>query len=191
MSKREQAPGSLAKLTARQQRFVEEYLVDLNATKAAERAGYSPRAARMHGSRLMMNDDIAGAIFEAQQARARRTDITADRVVQELAVIAFSDLGEVFDNESGTLRMRRFSEMSEHVRRALESVREQPTEKGVILSVKLHSKVAALKMLADHLGMDAPKKVRVDGNLGMRVLTPEMADEIRRKILGGGDDDND
>lgn len=183
------------KLTARQRRFVEEYLVDLNATKAAERAGYSERGANVAGARLLANVSVQDAISEAQQARARRTDITADRVLRELALIAFADLGEVFESDAAgaTLRMRSLSEMPEETRRAIESLREQPTDKGVVRSVKLHSKVAALKMLADHLGMDPPKRHEHSGPGGRPIetanshgkLSDEAADAIMRKALLG------
>src|SRR5215213_1985099 len=81
-------------LTARQARFVEEYLVDLNATQAAIRAGYSARTANEQASRLLANVSVAAAISEALAARAERTQITADQVVEELAAIGFAKLGD-------------------------------------------------------------------------------------------------
>ena len=87
---------------ARQQRFVDEYLVDLNATQAAIRASYSRRSAREIGRRLLTNVDIGAAIAAAQAARAERTGITADRVLQELEHIAFSRVTHyVMDPETG------------------------------------------------------------------------------------------
>lgn len=185
--------GGPPRLTARQQRFVEEYLVDLNATKAAVRAGYSSQGADAAASRLLGNVRVQQAISAAQQERARRTDITADRVIQELALIAFSDLGDVFENDAGTLKMRKLSELPGGVRRAIESIREQPTDKGLTRSVKMHSKVAALKMLADHLGMEAPKRHELTGPGGRPIetvnahgkLSDEAADAIMRKALLG------
>ena len=78
-------------LNDRQSRFVAEYLVDLNATQAAIRAGYSAATANQIGARLLVNVKVAAAIAEAQAARSRRTEVTQDRVVLELARVAFGD----------------------------------------------------------------------------------------------------
>ena len=72
------------KLTAKQQRFVEEYLIDLNATQAAIRAGYSGKTANEQGSRLLANVSISEAIAEAQNKRAERTEITQDYVLTNI-----------------------------------------------------------------------------------------------------------
>ena len=69
------------KLTAKQARFVAEYLIDLNATQAAIRAGYSKRTARSQGQRLLTNVDIAKAIAAGQAERGKRTEIDADYVL--------------------------------------------------------------------------------------------------------------
>src|SRR5271167_3160732 len=76
-------------LTPKQARFVEEYIVDLNGKQAAIRAGYSPRTAEVQSSRLLRNAKVDATAREAMQARSRRTGITADRVVLELAKLAF------------------------------------------------------------------------------------------------------
>ena len=72
-------------LNARQQAFVREYLIDLNATQAAIRAGYSPATAKQIGSRLLTHVDVSAAVVEAQAGRARRTEVTQDWVVKRLA----------------------------------------------------------------------------------------------------------
>lgn len=76
------------KLTPRQARFVEEYLIDLNATQAAIRAGYSDKAAHVTGPRLLGNASVSRAIEEAIQARSERTEITADWVLENLRDVA-------------------------------------------------------------------------------------------------------
>ena len=80
-------------LTARQARFVNEYLIDLNGTQAVIRAGYRTRSPEVHASRLLTRPLVAKAITAAQAARAKRTEITADRVIHELARIAFGTCG--------------------------------------------------------------------------------------------------
>lgn len=79
-------------LTAKQERFVAEYLIDLNATQAAIRAGYSENGANRQASQLLSNIDIQRAIERAKAKRDKRTEITQDRVVAELAKIGFADI---------------------------------------------------------------------------------------------------
>jgi phage terminase small subunit len=80
------------KLTPKQARFVDEYLVDLNGTQAAIRAGYSARGADVQAVRLLGNARISAAIASRQTKRTARTEVTQDRVISELALIAFSDM---------------------------------------------------------------------------------------------------
>lgn len=72
------------KLSPKQQAFVREYLLDLNATQAAIRAGYSPKTARAQGQRLLTNVDIAEAIAEAKAKRAKKVELTAAEVIRRL-----------------------------------------------------------------------------------------------------------
>src|ERR1051325_5148365 len=81
-------------LPPRQARFVEEYLVDLNATQDAIRAGYSADNAGKIGPGLVGKTRVAAAMSEAQAARSARTQITADRVLEELAAVAFAHMGQ-------------------------------------------------------------------------------------------------
>lgn len=192
MTSEKAARTKAGKLTARQRRFVEEYIIDLNATQAAIRAGYSSKAANVAGAKLLAKISIQTEIAEALRARRRRTEISADRVLEEIRNIAYADLGEVFEESGeGGFRLRKLSEMPEHARRAIESIREQTTERGVMRSVKLQSKVAALKMLADHLGLEAPKKHEFAGQDGKPIavrvansLTRDQTVDIAAKILG-------
>ena len=81
--------GGVMALTKKQQLFVEEYLKDLNATQAAIRAGYSAKTAYAIAEKLLRKAEIKQAIQEAMKARSDRTEITQDRVLQELARLAF------------------------------------------------------------------------------------------------------
>ncbi|WP_082017872.1 terminase small subunit [Leisingera sp. ANG-Vp] len=82
-------------LTAKQERFVAEYLIDLNATQAAIRAGYSAKTAHSVGHENLRKPEIAKAIQEAQAKRSEKTGITQERVLQELARIGFADIRKV------------------------------------------------------------------------------------------------
>src|SRR6476661_754551 len=89
---RKRAMSNLDNLTPKQRRFVEEYLIDLNATQAAIRAGYKKSAARQIGSENLSKLDISEAVAEPQAERSKRGQIKADNVVAELAKIAFSSM---------------------------------------------------------------------------------------------------
>ncbi|MGN0423091.1 MAG: terminase small subunit, partial [Lachnospiraceae bacterium] len=89
-------------MTKKQKLFVEEYLIDLNATQAAIRAGYSPETAQEQGSRLLSNVMVKKEIDKAMAERSRRTGVNADRVVMELAKIAFVNAIEVIDPKTAT-----------------------------------------------------------------------------------------
>ena len=82
----------MPKLTAKQERFVAEYLVDLNATQAAIRAGYSPRTAKQMGTENLAKPVLAAAIQKAMAERGKRTEIEADAVIRELAKIGFANM---------------------------------------------------------------------------------------------------
>ena len=84
-------------LTQKQKLFIDEYLIDLNATQAAIRAGYSPNNADKIGSELLGKTRVSDAIKTAMAERSKRTGVNADRVVQELAKIAFVNATEVID----------------------------------------------------------------------------------------------
>ncbi len=77
------------KINAKQTRFVEEYLVDGNATRAALAAGYSPRTAHSQGHRLLKNVLVAAALEQRQGERAKRAEITADEILMELVRLGF------------------------------------------------------------------------------------------------------
>ena len=86
----------MAKLTAKQQRFCDEYLIDLNATQAAIRAGYSKRTAAASAARLLRNVKVQEYISEKQKEIEKRTEVTQDMVIKELAKIAFLDIRKLY-----------------------------------------------------------------------------------------------
>src|SRR4029077_21128262 len=90
-------------LAPKQQRFVDEYLIDLNATQACIRAGYSAKMAGKIGWQMLGKTRIADAIQAARDRRAARTDITQDRVLREFAKIGFADVRNLF-TDTGALK---------------------------------------------------------------------------------------
>ena len=147
-------------LTIKQTRFVQEYLLDLNATQAAIRAGYSVRTAASIGHENLRKPEIARAIAEDTGARAARLGITTDRVLEELAKIAFSDIRQVATWTARDLTLKPASELS-HDQSAIVSQIAQTADGR--LSVKLHSKLDALEKLARHLGLYDRSEVESEG----------------------------
>lgn len=141
---------SVAKLNDRQERFVDEYLVDLNATAAAKRAGYSEKTARSQGQRLLTNVDIQAAIQKRQARLQGKLEITQERVLEELAAIAFAN-GTDFAtiNRNGLVRLVPTDDLPEDKKKAVASIKEG--QYGT--EVKLHDKVKALELLGKHLGV--------------------------------------
>ena len=149
-------------MTGKQNRFVEEYLIDLNATQAAIRAGYSPKTANEQGARLLANASIQAAVSKAQAERSRRTGINQDRVLRELAKVAFLNPSDVIDMDEATIK----GEANRDDTACIASVKVKtiPTDDGAITEreVKTYDKLKALELLGKHLGMFTDK-LKVEG----------------------------
>ena len=149
------APASRLRrgLTPRQRRFVEEYLVCGNASEAARRIGLGEKNAKSNGFRLARVPMVAAAIKAAQEASAKRTDISADRVRDELALIAFADIRNLVDWDATSVRVRPGDATHPDDRAAIAELRMKPGKHGTWTTVRLFSKLAALDALARHLGI--------------------------------------
>jgi phage terminase small subunit len=151
------------KLTDKQQRFVEEYLIDLNATQACIRAGYSVKNADKIGSELLGKTRVQESIEIQMAERSKRTGINQDRVIQELARIAFVKITDVVDGD-GEIRR----DASDDDLACIESVKVKDSDNQFGGSrereVKLAPKIKALELLGKHLGM-WNDKLNVDVNL--------------------------
>ena len=140
----------MAKLTEKQKRFVAEYLVDLNATQAAIRAGYSPKTANRIGSQNLSKVDVQTEIEKRRASLRNKLEITQEKVLEELAAIAFANGADFATvNQNGIVRITPTSELPEEKRKAIASIKEG--QYGT--EVKVHDKVKALELLAKHLGM--------------------------------------
>lgn len=153
-------------LTAKKELFVAEYLIDLNATKAAIRAGYSEKTAYSQGQRLLKDVEVAKAIAQAMKKRSERTEITQDRVLAEYAKLAFADIrkavkwGEsvavVTEGEGGedinlrhSVALLSSSDIDDDTACAISEVSQGKDG----LRLKMHDKKGALDSVARHLGM--------------------------------------
>lgn len=148
------------KLTPKQERFVQEYLVDLNATAAAIRAGYSKKTAEVIGYENLRKPQIEAAINQAIQEREKRTEITQDMVLRETAKLAFFDIRKMFDKNGKPLDI---SELDADTATALVGLDVQDISDsdgnyiGFAKKYKMADKLKALELLGRHLGTWEPK----------------------------------
>lgn len=140
-------------LTDKQRRFVEEYLVDLNATQAAIRAGYSKKTAEVQAHQLLKKTLVSKAIHQAMEARSERTAITADMVLVELGRIGFSNMSHYAHWNDNGVSLLDSNDLTEDAARCVAEVSQTVTEAGGSIKFKLHDKVGALDKIARHLGM--------------------------------------
>ena len=159
-------------LTAKQKAFVAEYLIDLNATQAAIRAGYAEKTAYSQGQRLLKHVEIQAAIQKAQANREKRTEITQDRVLAELAKLGFSDMRQFTAWGPGGVGLKSSDELTDEEAACVAEVSETVTQAGGTVRFKLHDKKGALELLARHLGM-LNDKLAIIGEVQYEIKKPE------------------
>jgi phage terminase small subunit len=148
-----------SRLTPRQVRFVDQYLLHLNATQACIEAGFSAKTAAAAGSRLLRNVKVGAAIRTSQQARAVRVGIKQDRVLAELEEMAFSDISDYIMSKTGDVTLSPTA--APRAMRAVQSIKRRMTDIGegkdrlrtIEVEIKLWDKTSMLKLAAQHLGM--------------------------------------
>jgi len=159
----------VAKLTARQERFITEYLIDLNATQAAIRAGYSPKTASEQGSRLLASKNVKAKIAEAMAELSKRTGVSPERVIRELARIGFVNADDVINMGDATIK----ADARRDDTAAIASVRVKkiPTAdgEGVEREIKIADKLKALELLGKHFGMFTDN-VNLSGDVGVQLI---------------------
>jgi len=167
----------MAKLTAKQQRFCDEYLIDLNATQAAIRAGYSKKTAEQLAYQLLQKTSVQNHIAELQKKREERTEITQDSVLRELALIAFAKASDyakvvekdamvevegnmipVLDEDGNPVKYRTVEpiltdDLTEDQKKAIAVIKKGRDG----FEIKPYSKIQALELLGKHLGMFTEK----------------------------------
>lgn len=157
----------MAKLTKKQRTFIDEYLIDLNATQSAIRAGYSVSTACEQGARLLANVKVQEEIAKKMAERSRRTGINQDRVVIELARLALINASDVINTKDASIK----ENATEDDLACIQSikVKTSTSKKGKITEreVRLTDKMKALELLGKHLGMWNDK---VDVNVALPII---------------------
>jgi phage terminase small subunit len=136
-------------MTPKECRFVREYLIDLNATAAARRAGYSAASARSIGPRLLKRPELRDALAAARRALAERTAVTPERVVAELARVAFASKDDYLDWGPDGVTLRDKALLNSDQCAAIADIGHN----GKTPRLKLYDKLAALDKLARHLDL--------------------------------------
>lgn len=165
-------------LTPLQHQFVREYLVDLNAAQAAIRAGYSAKTASRIGPNLLGKPNVAAAIQIEKDKRSKRTEITADMVLKELAKIGFCNLDDFLEISDTGTPLIDFSRADRDKMAALSEVTQDTYFEGggeeakevKKTKIKLQDKVKSLQLIGNHLGMfrenaagdDVPAPIKVE-----------------------------
>lgn len=151
-------------MTPKQEQFCREYLIDLNATQAAIRAGYSAKTANREGSRLLTKPEIQTKVAELMAERTHRTERDADEVLRRLWLIVEADLRKVF-HPDGTMLSP--AELPEDLAAALASIKI-----GETFEVKANDRLKALELLARHYGMFV-ERVEYTGQPQVQIYLPD------------------
>lgn len=183
---------NLERLNPNQRLFVEALLADrqFNPTNAAKAAGYknAPQAA----NKLLKNKLVAAAIGKAIEERRYAFKLDAQRVLQELSCIGFFDIRKLFDEKGRLLEVAQYGE---DAARAVQSIKVSYSTSGQgdevetikTVEIKLWNKIAALELLAKHLGMMAPQKVEVEHSVAPSwnalMGKPELVDPVQAKLI--------
>ncbi len=163
-------------MTPKRERFVDEYLVDLNATQAAIRAGYSAKTACSIGEEILRFPEVQARLTKRMQERAERTEITQDRVLKELGRLAFLDIRKAFD-AAGNLKP--VHELDDETAAAIAGLEVSEITAGEVTignlkKIKLSDKKGALELIGRHLRM-WNDKLDLNNNI-------TVADSIRRAL---------
>ena len=146
--------GANGSLTERQRRFVEEYLVTLNATAAALKAGYAESGAHVEGCRLLKNPKIQRLISEKRKEIAEYAEVSAVRVLEEYRRIAFADMRDIVQVRGNNVYITDTDALTPEQASLLAEVHQ--TKDGI--RIKMHDKLRALDSIAKHLGMFVDKR---------------------------------
>ena len=169
----------------KQDLFVKEYLKDLNGTQAYIRAGYKVKdenSAAVMANRLLRNVKIQKKIQAAMKEREKRTEITQDRVLNEIANLAFTDRTGIVNLNNNRVIIKNFDELSSEQKACISGVKE--TKHGI--EVTFYNKEKALEMLGRHLGMFT-EKLEVKGELKTEDPFKGLSTEELKKVIFGGD----
>ena len=179
-------------LTAKQQRFIAEYLIDLNAAQAAIRAGYAVKGAKDQAYQLMQRPEVVAAIKEAIEARNQRTQVDADYVLNRLTEIDQMDLLDILDDDMSIKPLSKWPKVWRQslsgfdIAEMFEGVGKERDLVGLMKKIKWPDKVKNLELLGKHVNVNAFREnVNHSGSINLTNMTDE---ELDRHIAQLSDD---
>ncbi|MGP0565567.1 MULTISPECIES: terminase small subunit [unclassified Nitrospina] len=140
-------------LTHKQKRFIEEYLIDLNATQAAIRAGYSRKTANVQGSQNLTKLSIQAEIQRGLDERSKRLETRRERLLNELSSIAFTNISDVCTWGPEGIHLKPMEELTPEQKVGISQITFSFDKNGKVIGVKMHNKLRALHLLAKHMGI--------------------------------------
>lgn len=159
----------MAKLTAKQKLFCDEYLIDLNATQAAIRAGYSTDTAGVIGCENLKKPNIRTYIDKAVAERSKRTGINQDRVLIELARLGFVNAADLINTEDATVLQGASQDDTSAIQSVKVKTSHTDTGYTVEREIKLYDKPRALELMGKHLGM-FKDKLDIEAKVGVTII---------------------
>lgn len=171
-------------LTDKQEKFCQEFLVDMNATQAAKRAGYSDATAYSIGNENLNKPEIQNRLNDIRKDLQEKTKITQEMVLNELAKIGFSNIKDYMD---GHLTMKNLNEVDDDKASAIGSIKKTVSNyeggETVYTEFKLHDKIKSLELIAKHLGF-----FEKDNNSKVIVYNTDLTKDEIKEISKGLDD---
>ena len=186
-------------LNQKQRRFIEEYLIDLNATQAAIRAGYSKKTGFQQGYALLKKPEVKQEIAERQKDHLRRLGLTQERVLEEYMKLAYGDImdfcnvrtervvvgyGDDGSPISEVKNIVTFKDDLDNLPEEILAAISEVSESGGNVKIRLHDKQRALDALSKHLGLFAADKLEITGKDGGPIEIESPREEIARRIAG-------
>lgn len=154
-------------MNEKQKRFIAEYLIDLNATQAAIRAGYSEKTAASQGERLLKNAEIGAIVADKTQKRLEQADLTAARVLEEMRRLAFSDVRNLFDDAGNIKPLKELSAEDAACIAGLEVIIKNAKagdgQTDTVHKIKIWDKTKTLQMLGQHFAL-LVERVQLEGD---------------------------
>lgn len=176
-------------MNEKMKKFCHEYVIDLNATQAAIRAGYSEKTATSMASRMLTKVKVQELIKELQSDLQRTTNITAIRVLNEHKIIAFSSISHLHNS---WIELKDFEKLSEEQKACIKSISTKVTKRNIgskedpdivdveFVKVELYDKQKSLDSISKILGFDAPTKI--EQKIDFDSLTDEQVNSLITKM---------
>lgn len=180
----------MSDLTPKQARFVDEYVVDLNGTQAAIRAGYAEKSASVEAARLLANAKVGEAVGAALKARSERTQINADWVLKRLVEEAEADVADLYGEDGNLLPVKEWPKIWRQglltgidVVEEFETVDGKKERVGVVKKPRFSDRIKRIELIGKHIGVQAFREQVGLGNPdGKPLITDEASRELARAL---------